>query len=62
MTFEFENNLLSIIIQDDGKGMSQQQIKGKGLYTLKKRIAACQGTIAWQNMNPGLAIKLIIHT
>jgi len=57
----YQDNKLSIIIQDDGRGIADNYQEGNGLYSIKKRITECKGSIEWANQYPGLTTIIEIH-
>jgi two-component system sensor histidine kinase DesK len=59
-SIKYVDNKLFIIIQDDGKGIADNSMKGNGLYSLKKRIADCEGVIVWKNMDFGLSTSITV--
>jgi two-component system sensor histidine kinase DesK len=59
-SIKYVENKLTIIIQDDGIGIAENLREGNGLYSIKKRIADCEGAINWTNMDFGLCTYIAL--
>ncbi len=53
-TISYHEHKLVISIHDDGRGIPESHTQGNGLYSIRKRIADCNGHIEWTNRHPGL--------
>lgn len=57
---EFINEILSITILDNGKGMDPNQKKGNGLYSMNKRIESINGELSLCSNPQGTLIILTV--
>lgn len=60
VTTSFKNNILSIQIQDDGKGISNNNAFGNGVKNMKKRMSEINGAIAFETKD-GTTISLDVY-
>ena len=59
--FERQDNWLIIQVEDDGSGMSENQIE-TGLHSIKERVSALSGTVAIQSSEGmGTTVKIQIE-
>ncbi len=57
LDIHFQNSLLNIVIQDNGKGLEEKQNEGNGLKNISKRIQKHGGHVAFKNQD-GLNVSI----
>jgi len=57
-----ENNLLTVIVEDDGKGFEEKEkvTSGVGLMNMKHRIKLLGGTIEWKSAGKGASVIICL--
>ena len=57
-----ENNLLTVIVEDDGKGFEEKEktATGIGLLNMKHRIKLLGGSIEWKSSNKGASVIILL--
>jgi signal transduction histidine kinase len=56
-----ENNILTITINDNGKGFEpQQRTEGVGIINMKQRTKSLNGAIKWESSNKGTTLSVTV--
>ncbi len=58
---EVKEQQIKIVLRDDGKGFQANQLSGKGIQSLTKRVQSEQGQINWESgPNGGTEVRLMV--